>query len=90
MAAGSAPAADPINQSQPTARARAIAQGLIATGRAVDIRPFGRFIRVRSKRGPDYWVSHSGNLLLRGETPQTAEELQPGFLEAMARAGAPP
>ena len=52
------------------------------------MRSVGGFIRVRAVTGPDYWVSHSGDALLRGEAPETAEEMQPGFLNAMARAGA--
>jgi hypothetical protein len=82
------PVTDQIKHPVPNARARAIAQGLIGTGRASAMRSVGGFIRVRAVTGPDYWVSHSGDALLRGEALETAEEMQPGFLNAMARAGA--
>ena len=88
MAARSIPVEDQSKHAVPGARARAVAQGLIASGRATAMRPVGSFIRVRSERGPVYWVSHSGNALLRGEASETAEELQAGFVDAMARLGA--
>ena len=82
------PVVDQIKHPVPNARARAVAQGLIGTGRASAMRSVGGFIHVRAVTGPDYWVSHLGDALLRGEAPETAEEMQPGFLNAMARAGA--
>ena len=74
--------------TSPSPRARAVARGLIETGRGIAMRPVGGFIRVRAESGADYWVSHSGNALLRGEAPETAEELQAGFVNTMAKAGA--
>ena len=52
------------------------------------MRSVGDFIHVPAVTGPDYWVSHSGDALLRGAALETDEEMQPGFLNAMARAGA--
>lgn len=57
---------------EPSRRALAIAEGLIRTGRASGAETDGGYLRVRAAAGG-----------LR----QQADELQPGFVNAMARAG---
>ena len=48
---------------------------------------FGGFVRLRAVVGAFYWVSLDGMRVLRGGEPGSADELQDGFIEAMARAG---
>jgi hypothetical protein len=71
----------------PSPRAQAIAAGLVRAGRATNYRVFGNFVRADGA-GATYWVSNDGMRVLRGDTIGGADEMQPGFLEAMARAGA--
>ena len=74
---------------QPSPRAKQIAEGLVRTGRASsDVRLIGTWLRLRATAGNFYWISLDGALLLRGDTVDGAEELQPRFADAMARAGA--
>jgi hypothetical protein len=46
-----------------------------------------RFLRLRAILGAFYWVSLDGRRVLRGDRPDRADELQPGFIDAMVRAG---
>jgi hypothetical protein len=62
-----------------SSRAKAIAQGLIRTDRAG--------LRLECLTGGFYWIALNGSRVLRGARLPTAEELQPKFIEAMARAG---
>jgi hypothetical protein len=68
-------------------RARAIAEGLVQTGRAYDPRTVGTHIRLRARVGRFYWVAIDGSELLRGDALDMAEELQQSFADAMAKAG---
>jgi hypothetical protein len=68
-------------------RARAIAEGLVRTGRAYDPRTVGTHIRLRARVGRFYWVAFDGGELLRGDARDMAEELQQTFADAMAKAG---
>jgi hypothetical protein len=68
----------------PSPCARAIVAGLVRAGRATHYRVFGNFVRADGV-GATYWVSNDGTRVLRGDTIGSADELQPGFLEAMAR-----
>jgi hypothetical protein len=79
-----------------TARASAVVRGLLRTGRA---RPrllsetgddATEFIALehRPTPGARYWVRRTGAEIRVGCNFATAEALQPGFLEAMERAGA--
>jgi hypothetical protein len=68
-------------------RVRAIAEGLVQTGRAYDPRTVGTHIRLRARVGRFYWVAVDGGELLRGDALDMAEELQQTFADAMARAG---
>ena len=70
----------------PSPRAQAIAAGLVRAGRATNYRVFGNFVRADGV-GATYWVSNDGTRVLRGDMIGGADEMQPGFLEAMARAG---
>lgn len=72
----------------PCDRAWAIAEGLIRTGRAERSKETEKFIRVDGIKGACYWVAFDGNTILRGRSVTIADELQPGFVDAMARAGA--
>jgi hypothetical protein len=71
-----------------SARAKAIANGLIRTGRASDGRAARGYLRLRAERsGSFYWVAADGSRLLRGDDLDTAEELQSSFVETMIQAG---
>jgi hypothetical protein len=75
------------SSEKPSPRARAIAAGLVRTGRAAKSRAAAAgFIRAD---GGDavYWISDDGARVLRGDAIDSADELQRGFIEAMARAG---
>lgn len=75
----------------PSARALAIAKGLVRTNRVskkdVVGETFGGFIRLCAVVGAFYWVSFDGMHVLRGPEPRNADELQDGFIESMLRAG---
>lgn len=71
-------------------RARAIAAGLTRSGRATAATFVAGYLCMPclvGARDEFYWVRSDGRKVLRGRTRDTAEELQPGFVEAMARAG---
>jgi hypothetical protein len=73
-------------------RALSIARGLLRTKRASISEgaeeTASRFLRLRAVLGAFYWISFDGRRVLRGKKPDDAEELQPGFVDAMVRAGA--
>jgi hypothetical protein len=75
-----------------SARALSIAKGLIRTKRASNSKEgeettTSRFLRLRAIPGAFYWISLDGRRVLRGDRPDRADELQPGFIDAMVRAG---
>jgi hypothetical protein len=74
-------------KGKPSPRAKAIAVGLVRTGRAAKCRAAAGFVRVDGGEAT-YWVSNDGARVLRGDMIDSAMELQRGFIEAMARAGA--
>ena len=78
-----------MSTAQPiSARAKAIAKGLISTGRASDGRAARGYLRLRANRsGSFYWIAADGSRLLRGDELDTAEELQASFVQAMVQAG---
>jgi hypothetical protein len=67
-------------------RAKAIAEGLVRSGRAAKFRVAAGFVRANGG-GAIYWISADGTRVLRGDAVDSADELQPGFLQAMVRAG---
>jgi hypothetical protein len=74
--------------SQISARAKAIAEGLIRTKRAghhglLDL----GMLKLESTKGGHYWISLDGTRVLRGNKIFEADELQRKFIEAMERAG---
>src|SRR5258708_40456 len=79
-----------------TARAGALVRGLLRSGKARPRRlcdtgdDTTEFIRLdrHAAHGASYWVSRDGTEVRAGINFATAEALQPGFLEAMERAGA--
>ena len=73
---------------EPTNRAWAIAAGLVRTRRAATYEPSNSFIRAEGIGAVRYWISADGDRLLRGHQLTDAEDLQAGFIDAMARAGA--
>ena len=77
------------SREKPSPRAKAIAAGLVRTGRAAKSRAAAGFIRADGGDAT-YWISGDGARVLRGDVVDTADELQRGFIEAMARAGADP
>jgi hypothetical protein len=49
----------------------------------------GEFVRLERRPAPGwYWIARDGGQVRVGCNFATAEQLQPGFLEAMSRAGA--
>jgi len=44
-------------------------------------------LRLKCRTGGYYWITLDGRRLLRGKSPDTSDELQPKFSEAMERAG---
>jgi hypothetical protein len=73
--------------TKPSARAKAIATGLVRTGRATKFQVVGEFVRADGIGTAIYWVTSDGTRVLRGVLPDTAEELQSGFIEKMLVAG---
>jgi hypothetical protein len=69
----------------PSPRAWAIAEGLVRTRRATKYDAIEGYIRADGG-AQRYWISDDGKRVLRGTIIPTAEELQDGFIEAMARA----
>jgi hypothetical protein len=72
----------------PSERALAIARGLVRSARAAEGPLADGFLHLPAANGNDYWVSLDGLRVLRGPELEFADELQPGFVEAMARSGA--
>jgi hypothetical protein len=68
-------------------RAQAIAAGLVQTRRASALRRTGAYLQLRATAGGYYWVAVHGDRLLRGDALDIADELQPSFADAMAKAG---
>jgi len=70
-------------------RARAIAEGLVRTKRAVKgfLKRDHGMLRLHAMREGFYWISLGGTRVLRGTKLFEAEELQPKFIDAMERAG---
>jgi hypothetical protein len=77
-------------------RAGAIVRGLLRSGRASPRRlaetsdQGAEFVRLerRAAHGATYWVRRDGSEIRAGLSFALAESMQPGFLEAMSRAGA--
>jgi hypothetical protein len=61
---------------------------LVRTGRSSDARLFRTWLQLHATAGNFYWIALDGSALLRGDTFDGAEELEPSFADAMARAGA--
>jgi hypothetical protein len=68
-------------------RAKAMADGLIRTGRAWDCRAIRGHLELRAKRGGFYWITADGQHLLQRDDLESALELQPNFAQAMVRLG---
>ena len=79
----------PTPLTTPSPRAMAIATGLIRSGRASHPETFRKYIRLAGTSRERYYVAFSGTRLFRGDSLEQASELQHGFIEAMARKGAP-
>jgi hypothetical protein len=71
------------SRAERAAAARATARARVPRFFVFDYRVFGNFLRADGV-GATYWVSNDGTRVLRGDTIGGADELQPGFLEAMA------
>jgi hypothetical protein len=82
------PTADTGTATTASPRAWTVAHGLVRTRRASAPKPIEGYIWLWGAHGERYWVSFDGERVLRGRNLQTAEALQPGFIERMARAGA--
>lgn len=68
-------------------RAKAIAQGLINTARARSPHLDSGLLRLECLKGGHYWISFSGDQVLRGSSHFEAHELQRKFIDDMERAG---
>jgi hypothetical protein len=74
------------NNEFPSSRARAIANGLMRTGRASELIERDGFIHLRAKDGGRYRIPYDGSRVLRDHATTTGV-LQQGFADKMARAG---
>ena len=75
-------------ESALSARARAIAEGLIRAKRAGRHGVIDRgMLKLECTKGGYYWISLDGSRVVRGKVIFEAEELQPKFIDAMERAG---
>jgi hypothetical protein len=71
-----------------SARAKAIAEGLIRTERAGHKGVLEQgMLKLKCRKGGYYWISLDGSRILSGTQVFDAEELQPKFRDAMERAG---
>jgi hypothetical protein len=72
-----------------SARAKAVAQGLIRTKRARHSGVLDQgMVRLEGMIGGYYWISFDGGRVLRGgDVWEDADEPQPMFIDAMERAG---
>jgi len=69
-------------------RATAIARGVLRTERAVGIiHVEEETLRLACRGGGFYWIMLADARVYRGKTFIKADELQPKFIDAMARAG---
>jgi hypothetical protein len=71
-------------------RARAIAKGLVRSGRASEVVVLGTWLRAKARRGQESYfidIAH-GTHLLRGLSLTEASELSDGFAQAMVKRGA--
>jgi hypothetical protein len=69
-------------------RANMIARGLIRTKRAASIISVDHgMLRLSCRSGGYYWITLDGRRIVRGKVLFDADELQPKFSDAMARAG---
>jgi hypothetical protein len=68
-------------------RALSIAKGLVRTGRAIEVKTRGGYLRLQAPDNTFYWIPFHGGTLLRGGRRESSTELQPGFADAMLRAG---
>ena len=75
------------SDESPNHRARAITDGLLATGRAANPAQIVGFIVLAARSGGFYWVTNDGHRLLRGDRLEDADDLQPNFVETMVRTG---
>ena len=75
-------------RTRPSTRAAAVARGLLRTGQAIGVinLEYG-MLRLQSRIGGNYWISRNGRRLHQGSTLCTAISAQPGFIDAMSRAG---
>jgi len=76
-----------ITKPSITPRAKAIAEGLVRSGRATKFQVSGGFVRADGIGTAIYWVTSDGTRVLRGDVPHSADELQTGFVEKMFVAG---
>jgi hypothetical protein len=49
---------------------------------------YGQYVRIDRVDGGYFWIDRNGERLLRGEDADDLDELQPGFVQKMERAGA--
>jgi len=77
----------PTTARPPFNRAYAISKALVRSGRAAYPMRTEGYTVLEARSGGFYWVADDGFRILRGGSFADAEDLQPNFVEAMARAG---
>jgi hypothetical protein len=74
-------------EDRASAKAWAVATGLVNSGRGATPVAVRGYICVRSAKAGYYWISNTGDRLLYGLGIDSAVYLQPGFIELMERLG---
>jgi len=74
-----------LTERLPNRRAMVISKSLVTTGRAANPKRMAGYIYLEARAGGFYWVTEDGFHILRGDSLADAEDLQPTFVEAMAR-----
>ncbi len=74
--------------TRPSARASAIARGLLRTGHAMGgINLEYGMLRLQCRIGGSYWISRNGSRVYQGKTLFTAISAQSAFIDAMSGLG---
>ena len=75
-------------RTRPSTRAAEIAKGLLRTGHAIGaINLEYGMLRLQCSIGGNLWISRNGRRIHQGKALCAAISAQPGFIDAMSRAG---
>ena len=79
---------DTLAKTKPSARAGAIARGLLRTGHAIGgINLEYGMLRLQCRIGGNYWISRNGRRVYQGNTLLAANSAQSAFTDAMSHLG---